>query len=496
MTAFNMSIAKSFAMNGGAIYVLLGALLSLDSCAFELNFAVANGSAIYQNSNSSLSCSSSLFSRNRGSLGGMLYQDENSQANFRNCSFESNQALRYGGSIFSSRLSNIFIFNCRFWNNSAESGGAIFLKELSKLDLRNSSFQQNKASIASSRCDKTAGSGGAILFSSFDKIAWILTENSFSFNYADRFGGALGFLSVIRVMNSSSIRGFGVFQSNFAGSYGPDFASPSIQISANMIASDVFQGDQLDMTVHFVDNFGQNALPEACTLRLQIDFENSSAAEEDLYFVEPSSLLLSGIPASGNLTFTFTFSFTKALILFPSVFESTYFSLKVVVDELESNPLFVNVRKCKPGYALEADSNLFYKCVPCLSGAFLNSSDSSVIRCSNCPAGKYSPALSTTCYSCPKGRFSASSGGSNSCTECPLGTYSDLISQTSCQLCGMGKYNNLFAGTFCVDCPFDSITLKERAYLVEDCVCPSGTYGVPTQAKCTVCPNFNGLYVM
>jgi hypothetical protein len=126
--------------------------------------------------------------------------------------------------------------------------------------------------------------------------------------------------------------------------------------------------------------------------------------------------------------FTTWFDFYQSVPVFPRLDILYNFSIWISIKQrgslLESNRVPISVRLCPFGYALEADVNSFYKCVPCLAGAFANSTAESITTCSKCPAGKYSLEKSTYCMDCPEGKFSRDIGQADFCSNCAPGLYS------------------------------------------------------------------------
>jgi hypothetical protein len=488
--ARNTSFIQCFSERGAVFYALSGSLLNLEFCILHGNTAVDRGGGIFLFSSASICGTELLFTDNKGLSGGVLHLYEGSSVIFRNCTFSMNQAVRFGGAIFADTSSRLDLGKCSFTRNVAGSGGSIFLREASEFILQNSSFEQNHAVTFSSVCDEMLGSGGAITFSSLN-TSYVIKQNKFLLNYADRFGGALSFFFTRSSINDSlTIPYYGLFHNNSAGLYGLNYASPTLHMIAEIVRFFEYQGDLFDFKVHFFDAFNQNSFPKLCNFHILFDYLNG---EGDPFLISPSSFLLDEITENQSLSTKIGFFFKVSLLSPPSVFEVINVSLKLAGIGLESNFVNLSIGMCPRGFALEADSILFYKCVPCLSGAFLNTSDPSFIRCAKCPSGKYSFALSEECIQCPEGRFSAESGGSDSCAECPLGTFGARKSQSFCSSCEVGKYNDRFGQSVCLFCPFDSITLTENNISNLDCMCPSGTFGNPLQGPCQVCKKFKGV---
>ena len=74
---------------------------------------------------------------------------------------------------------------------------------------------------------------------------------------------------------------------------------------------------------------------------------------------------------------------------------------------------------------------------------------------------------------CDKGRFAS---GTGTVSDCPQGTYQDLVGQTSCKPCSAGKYGS-----------------ETKATTESKCIkCPPNTYssatGLNSERKCNNCP--------
>jgi hypothetical protein len=486
------SFSGSFAVRGAVFYSL--SKLSLDRCTAFSNSAEDRGGVIFLSQNSSFSSADSIFSLNRASYGGVICSTAYSFSNVLNSTFFENCADRFGGAVLAESLSEIMMNNCTFSGNIAESGGAVFTMVSTFLDLRNSILKFNQAVSIAQSCTQLSGCGGALLVTNMENSIIISQNNDFVSNFADRFGGALGFsISGSGMFNVSKLSDFGLFLSNSARFYGSNFASFFLRVEAKILDGLIYKGELFNLHVQFYDGFNQLAFPGSCTLHVIIEPRNYS---ETRFAVEPSSFDLSSFSGKGNqteLVLSLALFYRKALLSFPSVIDTFDYQIKILVNDISSNIVRFRVQSCRPGFALEADPVLFYKCVPCLSGAFLNVSDTSNIVCSKCPLGKYSPALSNLCIQCEEGRFASDLGGSDSCALCPLGTYATAKSQSSCFSCPIGKFSNQSGAQICSFCPFDSITFSEKSENLESCICPPGSFGNPREKECLTCPKFKGL---
>jgi hypothetical protein len=139
------------------------------------------------------------------------------------------------------------------------------------------------------------------------------------------------------------------------------------------------------------------------------------------------------------------------------------YSLRVDLEQFgfmhSSNYLNFSIRLYPFGHVLQADMVLFYKCVPCQAGAFVNISNSDPAFCAKCPSGRCSKALSTMCSECSKGKVSQE-GQADSCMECQLGTFAISGGLSTCTICEEGIYADELGSLSCKKCPNNSITLQ------------------------------------
>jgi hypothetical protein len=76
------------------------------------------------------------------------------------------------------------------------------------------------------------------------------------------------------------------------------------------------------------------------------------------------------------------------------------------------------------------------------------------------------PCLSTQfcdkdriCKSCPVGRFGSEGGGLFfGCTECPVGTFSNVLASTECTVCAVGKVTDIEGSSLCTACEVGKYT--------------------------------------
>jgi hypothetical protein len=147
-------------------------------------------------------------------------------------------------------------------------------------------------------------------------------------------------------------------------------------------------------------------------------------------------------------------------------------------------------------------SNGTMPCEACALGTYSSSPASS--SCSNCPVGKYSEEDNgngrASCKACPKNATS-DAGSSNfsdckcipgytgiDCVPCIQGTYKSEFGSAACSICPAGKYSLLLAASSesaCELCPSgtDSDSLRRQ------CECLAGSYPVSElDRECAPCP--------
>jgi hypothetical protein len=150
------------------------------------------------------------------------------------------------------------------------------------------------------------------------------------------------------------------------------------------------------------------------------------------------------------------------------------------------------------------------QCTPCAPGTVSpNAGAQSAAACVACATGYFSAATgaSLPCAQCPAGTYALSTG-SAACTACPPGTYSKQLAQSTypCLSCAAGTFNPsagsgadctpCFAGTYslssgassCLACPAGTASSAVGASTYSCAVCPVGTYGALAGAStCTAC---------
>lgn len=125
-------------------------------------------------------------------------------------------------------------------------------------------------------------------------------------------------------------------------------------------------------------------------------------------------------------------------------------------------------------------------CRPCPAGEF---SAAAASECSTCPAGRHSWAQSAACTYCEAGKYSPA--GVRDCILCPPGLFSSSAGFSECLKCPAGTYSSSYTGaTSCTDCPvgYWSETGSKRCtactfgeFLDENKTCsigPAGTFSI------------------
>ena len=131
-------------------------------------------------------------------------------------------------------------------------------------------------------------------------------------------------------------------------------------------------------------------------------------------------------------------------------------------------------------------------CVQCLSGTYKDTL--SAAACPRCNAGYYMPNRGATgCIACIAGKFSEFTGrtSSNSCTDCIAGKSSPAGS-SSCVNCAAGKFSEVVGASQCTDCTTGKYSSVTGAVLSSTCLnCAAGKSSPPgsgTLASCALCP--------
>jgi autotransporter family porin len=123
LTIVNSLFARNSAeKNGGAIYNLFNTL-TVSDCNFYYNSAKEDGGAMYSNSGT-LIITGSNFNRNTADVGGALFTASNLTIN--NSTFFENFAKGQGGAIYNNIDTTVNIHNSTFVRNNASLGSAIY----------------------------------------------------------------------------------------------------------------------------------------------------------------------------------------------------------------------------------------------------------------------------------------------------------------------------------------------------------------------------------
>jgi hypothetical protein len=233
-----------------------------------------------------------------------------------------------------------------------------------------------------------------------------------------------------------------------------------------------------------LDQFSRNMCKLSCGfLRFLVQYLGEDVNFNGAFGVSPFLFDLRDIKCSEDqvLLLSFRIGFTKSLVTFPDI--SKTFSLSVIAeisvdgsDSILSNSLKFSLKLCESGFTLESDTSLYYQCVGCLAGAFVNASSFPAV-CSKCLPGTFSRPRSLECLKCPPGYFSGESGQADGCLSCPAGTFSAINGSSMCLICESGYFSELVGNSNCSRCLGSRITASSRSSSRLDCVCPQGKFG-------------------
>ncbi|XP_069110342.1 uncharacterized protein [Argopecten irradians] len=127
----------------------------------------------------------------------------------------------------------------------------------------------------------------------------------------------------------------------------------------------------------------------------------------------------------------------------------------LIVQDVHSDALQI---VCK-GQTIPSEAS--ESCVECPPGTFY---DDDKQECPLCPTGQYQPAAAQTdCVQCPVGRTTRHKGaksGMDCEVACSPGTYS-ISGLPPCSLCDVGSYTDTYGSTECSSCPGSRTTVHE-----------------------------------
>ena len=199
---------------GVAINIRKGTV-SIDNCSF-INNEARNlwGGAVHIDSSrtnpiSNIDITNSLFVNNSAEVGGAFRSERySSNINIINTTFINNTATEHGGvaCLFST---DVTFANCNFINNSAPSSGGIHF-HVGGSHIDNCTFINNSA-YGTGSSEEGYGGAIALVYSTSDGV--IISNSSFSNNFASKYGGAIdvnGSGSNAKILNCN-------FENNTAG---------------------------------------------------------------------------------------------------------------------------------------------------------------------------------------------------------------------------------------------------------------------------------------
>ena len=172
------NFTRNRALQGGAIDVDQQSYLRMTNCVFDENISQLLGGAIDVGLNAILDIQETNFTRNSAPEGGAIDVQELSYLRTTDCIFRYNRAEVMGGAIVGGSQVVMEISGSYFWNNSASQGGVINVQDRVSLSLTNCTFELN-----------FGDNGGAIM--TWISVKLQIQETNFTGNSASLNGGAL-----------------------------------------------------------------------------------------------------------------------------------------------------------------------------------------------------------------------------------------------------------------------------------------------------------------
>ena len=189
----NFSINNSYALNGGAVFIL-GSAVEISESNFTNNTALYGG-AIYNNVSSfsePVVLSNNLFITNGAVYDGGAVYSNSYGSTISYCNFTNNTAGRNGAAI-AITIYNQNINNCNFYgNNATENGGSIYVGVVTQITIRDSTFEKSYAK-----------SGGAIYNAGNIGSSVYITNDTFKNNIATHNGGAI--LYIVEALSQNPV---------------------------------------------------------------------------------------------------------------------------------------------------------------------------------------------------------------------------------------------------------------------------------------------------
>ncbi len=193
---------KTSTTMGGAIYLEQYNTLTMSDATFSGNYATRGG-AIAASLYPKLTIEDSVFQENEAySYGGALHLVTSAEITLSGTTFDANAtSAGVAGAIYQTSYGSLAVSECTFTSNTAKSdGGALYVYSHIEVDLRDSTFEENRSSSAS---------GGALYGESYIELS--VDDTEFVFNQATS-GGALALSSAIYDAELSGV----TFEQNYA----------------------------------------------------------------------------------------------------------------------------------------------------------------------------------------------------------------------------------------------------------------------------------------
>ena len=154
----------------------------------------------------------------------------------------------------------------------------------------------------------------------------------------------------------------------------------------------------------------------------------------------------------------------------------------------------------------------------CQSGYWNSDPYGTMVSCELCPFAKFYSEDTSSCISCPQGKYWFYNGSSffcrsvscpphkilvggdclcragyysthylsENCTSCSVGSFSSSAGSNACNLCEVGTYAPEATLSACLNCFYGSTTEQEGSDAADSCICAAGFE--PSVAVCSPCP--------
>ena len=517
------TFSSSSAVYGGAIRATIGTTLIISSSLFFNLSASQYSGAIFSEFNT-LSISFCTFAFNSVlnanaafSFGGGAVALFSVNASIVNSNFTRNIVSgnaanpAYGGGLYA--LSSLLtLANCIFDSNMADAGGAIGAQgfasavasssdyKASALKSTSNFFVNNVAAISGGAViiryaaaqsffsdtfiGNIAGVGGAIQFIDAAQASIIGTMLSSNIALSGNGGGISASLTPLSIISSSFVNNTASFGGGGGYYWERNYESQTALVP--IVSSLTFLNNSAKYGTNFASNYMRISIVNSLTnypvqqtahvvsvplVVVVVDYYNQSVTSLNSGSMALSSSMFSGALAAKISAGTAAFS---GLIPYgpnnSSFYFTAYFKTAYDVGQLNTENFLIKTRGCNPGEY-----------------------DAGVQGCVTCAAGLYSSArMSSTCTQCALGSFS-NIVGATACSLCAVGSSASQKGSLSCTKCAISTIQNIIGGSNCTSCPVFSLSSANNSF----CYCPSYFYSnlkysqilsTPYLFNCLNCP--------